>query len=69
MKHKNLKKLMFLMVLMLGVGQAAQAGIELTFDKNNKAYIYPENMIATGMTLDTETGILTNREGKCQHPD
>ena len=25
MKHKNLKKLMFLMVLMLGVGQAAQA--------------------------------------------
>lgn len=62
MKHKNLKKLMFLMVLMLGVGQAAQAGIELTFDENNKAYIYPKNMIATGMTLDTETGILTKTE-------
>ena len=33
--------------------------VELTFDETGKAYVYPEDMQVTGMTLDTETGLLT----------
>ena len=33
--------------------------VELTFDESGKAYVYPEDMQVTGMTLDTETGLLT----------
>ena len=33
--------------------------VELTFDESGKAYVYPEGMQVTGMTLDTETGLLT----------
>ena len=32
---------------------------ELTFDNNGKAYIDPSDMIATGMNLDPQTGVLT----------
>ena len=62
MVHKRLKSLMFLMLLLLGVGQTAQATVELTFDEEGKAYIYPTDMKVTGMTLDTETGLLTKTE-------
>ena len=33
--------------------------VELTFDETGKAYVYPEDMQVTGMTLNTETGLLT----------
>lgn len=65
MVQRNLKKLLFLMLLMLGVGQAAQATVELTFTEKEsgvlKAYVYPVEMEVTGMTLD-ETGVLTKSE-------
>ena len=67
MVQRNLKKLLFLMVLMLGVGQAAQATVELTFTEEEsgvlKAYVYPDEMEVTGMTLD-KTGVLTKSEAK-----
>ena len=55
------------MVLMLGVGQAAQATVELTFTEEEsgvlKAYVYPDKMEVTGMTLD-ETGVLTKSKAE-----
>ena len=36
-----------------------QGPVELTFDEEGKAYIYPADMQVEGMTIDRETGVLT----------
>ena len=39
-----------------------QGPVELTFDEEGKAYIYPADMQVEGMTIDRETGVLTKAE-------
>lgn len=60
MVQRTLKKCLFVLLLLFGVGQMAHAA--LTFDDEGKAYIYPSDMVVTGMTLDSETGVLTKTE-------
>ena len=53
---------MCLALFLWGAGLAhAEEGapVELTFDESGKAYLYPADLVATGMTLDAETGVLT----------
>ena len=60
MVQRTLKKCLFVLLLLFGVGQMASAA--LTFDDEGKAYIYPSDMVVTGMALDPETGVLTKTE-------
>ena len=49
---------MCLALFLWGAGLAhAEEGapVELTFDESGKAYLYPADLVATGMTLDAET--------------